>query len=362
MKGSPVLLLVAMLAAAARPAAAHPAPFTYLDARLESGGIEVTLVAHVFDVAHDLQITPPEQLVEPVFLAPRSGAIVALLAPRLQVSADGIAFQAGAWSAAEPLPERQSIRLRVRYEMPVEPGVVSISTRMFPYDPVHQTFVNVYEREELTLQAILDQRKTRVEYFPGSRQGAIAVVKRFVPVGVRHILAAFDHLLFLLGLLLLGGSIRQLALIVTAFTLAHSITLTLTALHILQQPPARFVEPALALNMVYLGADNLMVRGGRDVRMWIALGFGFIHGFGFAHVLREMDLPRRALGWSLFSFNFGVELGQLLVVVAMGSAIVALRARNEAAGRRLAFAGSIVVILAGAFWFVQRVFFPGGAS
>src|SRR6185312_8010413 len=159
-----------------------------------------------------------------------------------------------------------------------------------------------------------------------------------------------DHLLFLVGLLLLGGTIRQLAVIVTAFTVAHSVTLSLAALNLVS-PPARIIEPAIALSIVYVGADNLLVRGGRDVRAWIALAFGFIHGFGFANVLREMGLPTRALGWSLFSFNVGVEIGQLLVVVAVASALAALRARSEAAGRRLAFAGSLVVIVTGAFWF-----------
>jgi hypothetical protein len=105
-----------------------------------------------------------------------------------------------------------------------------------------------------------------------------------------------------------------------------------------------------------------MVRGGRDMRAWIAFAFGFIHGFGFASVLREMDLPRRALGWSLFSFNVGVEIGQLLIVLAVASALALLRARSEWAGRQLAFAGSLVVIVAGTFWFIQRVFFPGGIS
>jgi hypothetical protein len=111
-----------------------------------------------------------------------------------------------------------------------------------------------------------------------------------------------------------------------------------------------------------VGADNILTKGGRDVRVWIAFTFGFIHGFGFANVLREMELPARALGWSLFSFNFGVEIGQLLVVVLVASALGALKSRSEWAGRHLAMAGSVVVILAGAFWFVQRVFFPGGIS
>jgi hypothetical protein len=168
-------------------------------------------------------------------------------------------------------------------------------------------------------------------------------------------------LLFLVGLLLLGGSMRRLAVVVTAFTVAHSVTLSLAVLSIFS-PPARIIEPAIALSIVYVGADNLLVHGGRDVRAWIALTFGFIHGFGFANVLREMDLPSRALGWSLFSFNLGVEIGQLLVVVAVASALAALRSRDEVVGRRLAFAGSLVVIAAGAFWFIQRVFFPGGIA
>jgi hypothetical protein len=78
-------------------------------------------------------------------------------------------------------------------------------------------------------------------------------------------------------------------------------------------------------------------------------------------VLREMDLPPRALGWSLFSFNVGVEIGQMIVVLVVASALAGLRHRSEAAGRRLAVAGSIVVVIAGAFWFVQRVFFAGGS-
>src|SRR5207237_10845284 len=126
--------------------------------------------------------------------------------------------------------------------------------------------------------------------------------------------------------------------------------LSLAALNVVT-PPVRLIEPAIALSIVYVGVDNLMVGRGRDVRAWIAFAFGFIHGFGFANVLREMNLPSRALGWSLFSFNLGVEIGQLLVVVAVASALAALRSRSETASRQLAIAGSVVVMAAGAFWF-----------
>ncbi len=142
---------------------------------------------------------------------------------------------------------------------------------------------------------------------------------------------------------------------VSSFTLAHSVTLSLATLNLVAPSP-RIVEPAIALSIVFVGVDNLLVRGGRDLRAWIAFGFGFVHGFGFAGVLREMSLPSAALGWSLFSFNFGVEVGQLMVVVVAASALAAVRARSEVIGRRVAVAGSLVVAAAGAFWFVQRVF------
>ena len=167
-------------------------------------------------------------------------------------------------------------------------------------------------------QAILDADQTTHEYFVGTFQGRLAVVQKFVPAGLHHILIGPDHLLFLLGLLLPGGSIRRLALVVTGFTVAHSITLSLAVIGVMA-PPSRIVEAVIALSIVYVGVDNLMVRGGRDVRVWIAIVFGFIHGFGFAGVLQEMGLVSEALGWSLFSFNLGVEIGQLAVVVVVAS-------------------------------------------
>ena len=179
--------------------------------------------------------------------------------------------------------------------------------------------------------------------------------------GVHHILIGPDHLLFLFGLLLLGGGVRQLLLVVTAFTVAHSITLSLAVLDVVT-PPARIVEPIIALSIIYVGVDNLMARGGRDMRVWIALVFGLIHGFGFASVLREMGLPSGALGWSLFSFNVGVEVGQLGVVLIVATILAGIRARSAVAGERIAVAGSILVIAAGAFWFIERVFLSGGMA
>ena len=337
-----------------------------------------TLTVHVFDAAHELSIDPPDRLLDAAVAAGRASALQALLTSRLSIDAGGDPLQI-VWGALDVLPDKQSLRLPFvvrpgsdRGQPPspprgyggpgtgVRPSMIRLKVGLFPYDPKHQTFVNVYEDSALRQQVILDASRTSFAYFSGSPRGTLAVVQRFVGAGIHHILIGPDHILFLIGLLLLGGSIRRLALVVTSFTLAHSITLSIAALNLVS-PPARFVEPLIALSIVYVGVDNLMVRGGRDVRMWIAFAFGLVHGFGFASVLREMDLPARALGWSLFSFNLGVEIGQLLIVVVVASALAALRHRSEAAGRRFAFAGSLVVVVAGTFWFVQRVFFTGGS-
>jgi hydrogenase/urease accessory protein HupE len=346
--------VVAVLCTASR-AAAHPVPFSYVDASLQQGAIEVTLVAHVFDVAHDLGVSPPERLLEPGLLAERGAEIARLLAPRLALSADGRPLGAIEFSTPEPLVDRQSLRLHARISLANAPGMIGIDTRMFPYDATHQTFVNFYDGGTLGYQAILDGAKTHTEYFAGSRQGTFAVIRRFVPAGVHHILIGPDHLLFLIGLLLLGGTIRQLTLVVSAFTVAHSITLSLAALNLVT-PPARIIEPAIALSIVYVGADNLLsTRGARDVRAWIALFFGLVHGFGFASVLREIGLPSRALGISLFSFNLGVEIGQAVIVVVVASLLALLRRRSPMHARQFVTAASVIVTLAGAYWFVQRV-------
>src|SRR6185295_762897 len=194
-------------------------------------------------------------------------------------------------------------------------------------------------------------------YYLGTTQGAIAVMKTFIPSGTHHILIGPDHILFLIGLLLLGGSWMALVRIVTAFTIGHSITLSLAALNLVTPPPS-IIEPAIALSIVFVGADNLVRGDGRDLRAWVALAFGLVHVFGFANVLREFGLPREALGWSLFSFNVGVEIGQLAIVLLVATLLEAVRRRSSLVGARVATAGSIVVIAAGSYWFVQRVFFP----
>ena len=356
-----VLLCLGAVVASVTQLEAHPAPFSFVDLRIEGTRVDLQVVVHAFDVAYELGVQPPNRVLEPGGLGSRADRLGALVDERLAVTVDGRRLVVDSWSAPEPLPERQSVSLRASIELDQAPGAVEVEAVMFPYDPAHQTFVNFYDEGALTAQAILGGEETGYQYFVGSRQGTLAVIQEFVPQGVHHILIGPDHLLFLIGLLLLGGTVRRLLLVVTAFTVAHSITLALAVLDVVS-PPGNIVEPIIALSIVYVGADNLLVRGGRDMRVWIALVFGLIHGFGFASVLREMGLPSGALGWSLFSFNLGVEIGQVVVAVVVALMLMTLRARSEAAGRRLAVAGSIAVMAAGTFWFVQRVFFSEGMA
>ena len=337
-------------------AGAHPAPFSFLDLIIRAGGVDGTLVVHVEDAAHDLGIAPADRLLDPAVTAQARDRLVALLQSRLGVRTDtGEVIE---WGAVEPAADRHGVVLRFRIPG-ADPGALYLRPQMFAYDPAHQTFVNVYEEGDIRQQMIFNAGSGEQIYYSGSTQGVLAVMRTFIPAGVHHILIGPDHILFLVGLLLLGGTWLALVRIVTAFTIGHSITLSLAALSIVM-PPARVIEPAIALSIVFVGADNLVRGSGRDVRAWAALAFGLIHGFGFANVLREFGLPAQALGWSLFSFNLGVEIGQLGVVLMVTTALAAIRQRSAAAGSRVAIAGSVIVIAAGVYWFIERVFFPDG--
>ena len=332
---------------------AHPAPFSYLDIVFRGGNIEGSLVVHIIDVAHELGVSPPERLLDEALVESERHRIGEILAPRIMLRSDRrLAIQ---WTTIELM--RDELALRLKYRIAHEhPGALTIDTNLFPYDPLHQTFINVYEDRDLRQQVIFNASTEEHTYYLGTTQGAIAVMKTFIPSGTHHILIGPDHILFLIGLLLLGGSWMALVRIVTAFTIGHSITLSLAALNLVTPPPS-IIEPAIALSIVFVGADNLVRGDGRDLRAWAALTFGLVHGFGFANVLREFGLPREALGWSLFSFNFGVEIGQLAVVLLVASILEAIRRRSDIIGARVAVAGSVVVICAGTYWFVQRVFF-----
>jgi hypothetical protein len=209
----------------------------------------------------------------------------------------------------------------------------------------------------------------------GDGGGPLRQLATYLDEGVWHIWTGYDHILFLLSLLLPAVLVRSasgweprpsfraalvdVAKVVTAFTIAHSITLSLAALSLVA-PPSRWVESGIALSVVLAALNNLfpVVAEGR----WMAaFGFGLLHGFGFAGALQDLGLPTSSLALSLFGFNLGVEAGQLAIVIAFLPLAFALRATP--AYRRLVFGGgSAAIAVIASVWLVERAFDVGIAS
>jgi hydrogenase/urease accessory protein HupE len=177
--------------------------------------------------------------------------------------------------------------------------------------------------------------------------------REFLILGVEHILTGYDHVVFLLGLLIAGGSLMAAAKIITSFTVAHSITLAVATLGWINISP-RIVEPLIAVSIAYVGLENIFRRG-LNRRWLLTFGFGLIHGFGFASVLREMGIGSAGNGVTLplLSFNLGVELGQLAIASLILPLIWILRRRTFFAAR-FAPACSVMIALAGAYWLLLR--------
>lgn len=180
----------------------------------------------------------------------------------------------------------------------------------------------------------------------------------FLKLGVEHIWTGYDHLLFLGGLLIVCTHLRTIIGIVTSFTVAHSITLGLAATNTVYLP-SRVVDPLIAATILFVGLDNLRRRGPEPKGRWIlAFFFGLIHGFGFASVLRDLGLGTHGLGFALplFSFNLGVEIGQLSIAAIVLPVFWWLR-KSPGFVRRGIPALSGVVAAGGLYWLIERTLF-----
>jgi hydrogenase/urease accessory protein HupE len=171
-------------------------------------------------------------------------------------------------------------------------------------------------------------------------------------MGIEHILTGYDHLVFLFGLVLLRSRARDLVAVITAFTVAHSLTLAVAVLGVFTPRP-RLVEPAIALSILYVGVENFFVKDAR--RRWrITFPFGLLHGFGFAGALSSAAISGAEIKVALVSFNVGVEAGQLLAMALLLPMVALARQRDgfEPRGVRVL---SGAVALAGGAWFVLRL-------
>jgi HupE / UreJ protein len=189
--------------------------------------------------------------------------------------------------------------------------------------------------------------------------GFASMAKRYIQLGIEHIGKGLDHLLFVAGLLMLVRGRRRLLLAITAFTLAHSITLALSVLGHIKIELA-LVDCIIALSIVFLAAENLHVQKGRmslSARWpWIAsFGFGLIHGVGFADALNALGMPQREIPPALLCFNVGVELGQLMFVAVWFAVLGMLRRLACKLPTSLLPAPAYALGIAGAWWFVERL-------
>lgn len=179
---------------------------------------------------------------------------------------------------------------------------------------------------------------------------------QYIPVGFDHIVPkGLDHILFVLGLFFLSTRLRPLLVQVSAFTLAHTVTLALGALGYVQVPAA-IVEPIIAASIVFVAVENIFSQGLSRWRPVIVFGFGLLHGLGFASVLGEFGLPEGAFVPALIGFNVGVELGQLFVI-AVAFGLVGAWFRDKPWYRAsIAVPASAMIAAVGLWWVVERVF------
>lgn len=256
--------------------------------------------------------------------------------------------------------------LTLQGQCPAAKGDLALHYRLlFEMDALHRGLLRL-ELDGLTHSAVLapDTAQQRFAVGDASR---LTQFGQFLVQGVWHIWIGFDHILFLLSLLLpvvlvrragvwqgvghFRDALREVLWVVTAFTAAHSITLSLAALRVVELP-SRWVESAIALSVVLAAANNLWPVVG-ERRWMVAFGFGLIHGFGFASVLAELGLPQETLVLSLVGFNLGVEVGQLAIVAVFLPLIFWLR--NTPAYRRGIFVGGSLLTMAIALvWLAER--------
>jgi hydrogenase/urease accessory protein HupE len=198
-----------------------------------------------------------------------------------------------------------------------------LEERVIAVDRLDETLTDVLVRIETADSSVRNARLTpsNPSFVVPARPGPMMVIWAYVGLGVEHILFGVDHLLFVLCLLLLVRDIRKLFATVTAFTLAHSITLAAATLEFVRVPAAP-VEATIALSIVFLASELVRGEAGRSVATqsypWlVAFSFGLLHGLGFAGALAEVGLPQREIPLALFAFNVGVELGQLAFIAGV---------------------------------------------
>ncbi len=256
-------------------------------------------------------------------------------------------------------PTVLGLTARLEGRLPVAAREVTFSaSRAFP--PVHLTILD--QRHLTGRRQLLESGAPSAAYRLDQAPGAEAVdvsdrfstAGRYLALGFWHIVPeGLDHILFVLGLFLLAARWRPLLWQVSAFTAAHTLTLALSTYGIVRLPPS-WVEPLIALSIAYVAIENLLTSELKPWRPVVVFAFGLLHGLGFAGVLGELGLPDRDRLMALVTFNAGVELGQLAVLLVAFAAVGWLRDRSWYR-QRVVVPASLAIAAMGLFWAVERV-------
>ncbi len=346
-----IFVVAALFAALGWPRSAHAHdPFEITsDARVAADRLELDVTMARTTALSVCGETELEACTRTLYVVKAAGQELAPLSARVQ------------WS-----PEND-LEVRLTYPPPASGNLSfdALYLQRLP-DPTYGVALTVTGRGRFLGQALLRAeaptfavdvpaaRPTVAEPGPAARPAPTPKFTEYLVLGLRHVLGGFDHLLFLFGLLAVCRRWGQALGIVTCFTLAHSLSLALATFGLLV-PPSSWVEPVIAASIVFVGVQNLLSPEQPQGRWLVTLGFGLIHGFGFAGALRELGLGSGfAIAPALLAFNLGIELGQLVVLALVLPILWRLRSVNlfDRYGAR---ALSLLVAAAGLFWFVERL-------
>lgn len=358
-----LLLVLVSLLGGAGAAQAHQINLT--NARLVLGSdrtveVEVAIRGSDADRAASTRVfDDASSLVQPTALAAASGPIVAYIEAHTAVLGEnGVSCRPRAGNVTA---DGDGVVVRIAWFCNgVADPLRYRSTVLIDIAPDARQVVLIGDGADAT-QDLLDRSHTETTLTAAAPPSLLQVIGRYTEAGVEHIFLGYDHIAFLAAVVLWARRLWPVVKVVTAFTIAHSITLSLAALDIVRIPSS-IIEPAIAASIVYVAVENFFSRD-IDKRWRDTFCFGLIHGFGFASALQEFGLPRGALVPALASFNFGVEIGQIAIVSLVVPALLGMDRLLAPSGRAAApptrpafavYAISAVIIGLGSYWFLDR--------
>jgi hydrogenase/urease accessory protein HupE len=339
-------------------ALAHPPGLSSLDAVIQTNQIQIKTTFAVQDIE---AFTPMDaDLDAEVSDSEREAAkpkIAQLLAEQLSLNLDGNPLQPNQVGKVS-YDDQNNAQVELLYPAAPKQQLILQSKFLSLLPDGHQQFLVIKGADEkIIAEKMLTKQDDQISVQlsnDGSQTQTSSTFSDFFKLGIEHILTGYDHLLFLFALLAVTHKVGPALKIITFFTLAHSITLAAAGLNLLDIPSS-IVEPLIAATIIYVGIENIIRGDHPKGRHWLTFGFGLIHGFGFAGVLREMDISSGDTGilFPLLSFNLGIETGQICIAALVLPMIWWLNNKVEIAEKFLKGC-SILVSLMGAYWLLER--------